>query len=105
MPKVVFIERDGGERTFEAPEGTRALDVALDNGVDMEGTCGGDMACGTCHVIVDDADYDRLPPSSDEEEDMLDLTPGVTETSRLACQIRLTAASDGLRLRLPAIKP
>ena len=57
------------------------MDVAVENGVDMEGTCGGDMACRTCHVIVEDADWDRLPPSTDEEEDMLDLTPGVTETS------------------------
>ncbi len=105
MPTVIFIERGGRERSFDAPDGTTAMDVAVENGVDMEGTCGGDMACGTCHVIVEDADWDRLPPSTDEEEDMLDLTPGVTETSRLACQIRLTDATDQLRLRLPAIKP
>ncbi len=59
------------------------------------------MACSTCHVIIDVADFDRLPRSSDDEEDMLDLAAGVTRTSRLACQIVLDDALDGLTVRIP----
>ena len=59
------------------------------------------MACSTCHVIVDAADFERLPPASENEEDMLDLAAGATRTSRLACQIWLDAALDGLTVRIP----
>ena len=59
------------------------------------------MACSTCHVIVDPTDFDRLPRSSDDEEDMLDLAAGVTRTSRLSCQIVLDDSLDGLTVRIP----
>lgn len=58
----------------------RVLDVALDNNVDIEGACGGELACSTCHVIVPKAVYDKLPPKQVEEEDMLDLAFGVSDT-------------------------
>jgi ferredoxin len=65
----------------------------------LEGTCEGQMACSTCHVIVAAEDFDRLPSASEEEEDMLDLAVGATRTSRLSCQILLTPELDGLTVQ------
>jgi ferredoxin len=102
MIKVRFISADGNEtRDVEAPEGEALLDVAQADGQPLEGTCEGQMACSTCHVIVSAEDFDRLPPASEEEEDMLDLATGATRTSRLACQILLTRALDGITVRMP----
>ncbi len=98
---VHFIARDGTTSSVVAQDGARLLDVAQVDGQPLEGTCEGDLACATCHVIVDAADFPRLPPASEDEEDMLDLANHATRTSRLACQIRLTAALDGLTVRIP----
>jgi ferredoxin len=59
------------------------------------------MACATCHVVIAAADFGRLPPASEEEEDMLDLVPDARRTSRLACQVRLLPALDGIAFSLP----
>ena len=99
---MTFIEPGGCRRVLEAVAGTTLLDVAWDNGIDMEGACGGVMACSTCHVVVDATFYDRLAPPQDDELDMLDLAYGLTPTSRLACQIELTHELDGLVVSLPA---
>lgn len=101
MIEVRFIARNGDVSIVQASDGARLLDVAQADGQPLEGTCGGDMACATCHVIVDAADADRLPPPSEEEEDMLDLVTGATRTSRLACQIRLSRALGTLTVRVP----
>jgi 2Fe-2S ferredoxin len=85
----------------EAPEGWSLLEVARDAGIDIEGACGGSMACATCHVIVDDGWFVRLPAASAEEEDMLDFAESLTATSRLGCQIRLTRDLDGLIVTVP----
>ncbi|MEG8045562.1 2Fe-2S iron-sulfur cluster-binding protein [Sphingomonas aerolata] len=98
---VHFIARDGSIRSVAATPGDRLLDAAQADGQPLEGTCEGQLACATCHVIVDAADVPRLPPASADEEDMLDLAPDATRTSRLACQIRLTEALDGLTVRIP----
>ncbi len=98
---VHFIARDGSMRSVAATPGDRLLDAAQADGQPLEGTCEGQLACATCHVIVDAADVARLPTASADEEDMLDLAPGATRTSRLACQIRLTEALDGLTVRIP----
>ena len=101
--RVTFIHADGKGRTeAEANPGESLLDVAQAHLMPLEGTCEGQMACSTCHVIVDKADFDRLPPASEMEEDMLDLAAGVTRTSRLSCQIELTEALDGLVVHIPA---
>ena len=102
MPKIVFIERNGNRKEIAAKDGTTVLLAAQANGVDMEGACEGSIACSTCHVIVDEAWLAKLPPASAAEDDMLDLTYGVTRASRLGCQIVLTKDLDGLTLRLPA---
>lgn len=102
MPRVTFILADDTRRQLEAAEGTSLLDIAQANGIDIEGACEGSMACSTCHVIVEAAWFGRLPPADADEDDMLDLAPGVTRTSRLGCQVRLTRDLDGLVVSLPA---
>ncbi len=102
MIRVNFISADGDTTTrAEAADGVTLLDVAQGCDQPLEGTCEGQMACSTCHVLVDAADFVRLPRASEDEEDMLDLAAGVTRYSRLACQIVLTDALDGLTVRMP----
>ena len=72
------------------------------NKIDLEGACEGSLACSTCHVIVDEEWFDKLDEASEEEEDMLDLAFGLTHTSRLGCQIKMTDELDGIRLTLPS---
>jgi radical SAM/Cys-rich protein len=66
-----------------------------------KGACGGELACSTCHLIFEKDVYDTLPPKTDEEEDMLDLAFGLTETSRLGCQIKVCNEFDGIKVRIP----
>ena len=102
MIRVTFVSADGSTRQeAEAPEGYSLLEVAQNHDQPLEGTCEGQMACSTCHVIVEPEDFDRLPRASEEEEDMLDLAVGARRTSRLACQIVLTPELDGLTVRMP----
>jgi 2Fe-2S ferredoxin len=98
---MTFIVRGGVHKEVDAPLGFSVLDIAHRSGVDIEGACEGQMACSTCHVIVDNNWFDRLPPAREEEEDMLDLAFGLTRTSRLGCQIVITETLDGLVVRLP----
>lgn len=102
MIRVRFQSADGAMREVQAREGDRLLEVAQNDGQPLEGTCEGQMACSTCHVIVAPEDFGRLPPAVEEEEDMLDLAVGAVRTSRLACQILLTADLDGLTVRIPS---
>jgi ferredoxin len=101
MVKVTFITAQDQRISAEAPAGTRLLEVGQNAGMPLEGTCEGQMACSTCHVVVAAEWFDRLAPASEDEEDMLDLAAGVTRTSRLSCQIVLTDALDGLEVRVP----
>ena len=102
MVRVRFIGRDGEVTDAEGAAGTPLLDVAQAAGMPLEGTCEGQMACSTCHVIVAPEWFDKLPPAVEEEEDMLDLAAGVARTSRLSCQIVLEERLDGLEVRIPA---
>ena len=102
MPKMTFIERDGTRREVDAPLGLSVLEIAHKHGVDIEGACEGSLACSTCHVIVDAEWFELLKDASEDEEDMLDLAFGLTQTSRLGCQIIMTEELDGLTVRLPA---
>ena len=100
--RMTFVEASGEEIDVEFAEDDTILDVALDNDIDIEGACGGECACSTCHVILEQDTFDQLPEPDEEEEDMLDLALGLTDTSRLGCQIKLTPAQDGMRVILPA---
>lgn len=101
---VTFIEKDGQEHKFAVSAGDNLLDIAQANDLEMEGACGGSCACSTCHVIVADEDYyDKMPEPEDDENDMLDLAFGLTETSRLGCQVKMTKELDGLVVKLPSM--
>ena len=102
MPKMTFILKDGSRKEVEAPLGLSVLEIAHRNHVEIEGACEGSLACSTCHVIVDAAWFRKLEEPTEDEEDMLDLAFGLTETSRLGCQIVMTEALDGLVVKLPA---
>jgi ferredoxin len=100
---VRFFRADGTlDKEVEAEPGQRLLDVAWAAREPLEGACEGVMACSTCHVIVDAGDFAKLPPASEEEEDLLDLAAHATRTSRLACQIILTKDMESLSVRVPA---
>lgn len=102
MIRVRFISADGTKTTeAEATPGTVLLDLAQNHDQPLEGTCEGQMACSTCHIIVDATDFPKLPRASEDEEDMLDLAAGVTRTSRLACQIVLEDSLGELTVRMP----
>ena len=103
MTLVRFLRADGTlDKEVEAEPGQRLLDVAWAAREPLEGACEGVMACSTCHVIVDREDFDKLPPASEEEEDLLDLASHAARTSRLACQIILTDDLQSLSVRIPA---
>jgi 2Fe-2S ferredoxin len=101
MPKMIFIKAGGERVEVEAPLGLSVLEVAHRNNIDLEGACEGSLACSTCHVIVDPEWYDVLEGATEDEEDMLDLAFGLTHTSRLGCQIKMTEELDGLTVTLP----
>ena len=102
MTLVRFLRADGSlDKEVEAEPGQRLLDVAWAARERLEGACEGVMACSTCHVIVDAGDFEKLPPASEEEEDLLDLAAHATRTSRLACQIILTSEMESLTVKVP----
>lgn len=99
VPKVVVT--DGGvTRAIDAPEGVTVLELARRENLALEGTCGGQMACATCHVAMDPEGYSKVPPPSAEEREMLELAVRPRRTSRLGCQLRLTADLDGLAFKV-----
>ncbi|PUU77671.1 2Fe-2S ferredoxin-type domain-containing protein [Tuber borchii] len=101
---VTFIDKSSNPHKFAVSAGENLLDIAQEHDLDMEGACGGSAACSTCHVIVvDDAMYERIPEPEDDENDMLDLAFGLTETSRLGCQVKMSKEIDGLVVKLPSM--
>jgi ferredoxin len=101
--KVHFISSDGETtQTVEAKAGDNLLEIAQNAGQPLEGTCEGQMACSTCHVIIGKDWFDKLPGAVEDEEDMLDLASGARRTSRLSCQIELTEDLDGLLVHIPS---
>ena len=101
---VIFVKPDGSKVSVETEPGVSLLQLAQEEGLDIEGACEGNMACSTCHMIVDGDYFDLLPEASEDEEEMLDLASGLTATSRLGCQVEVTKDLDGLVLYLPAEK-
>ncbi|XP_071425367.1 adrenodoxin-like [Pithys albifrons albifrons] len=100
---VHFINRDGERLTTTAKEGESLLEVVVNQNlaIDGFGACEGTLACSTCHLIFDKDTFQKLDAISDEELDMLDLAYGLTETSRLGCQVRVKKSMDGLTVRVP----
>ena len=104
MPTVTFILKDASRRTVETPNGESLMETATTHAVPgIDAICGGYCNCATCHVYVDDAWVDRLDPPSEDEEDMLESTAAERRpSSRLSCQIKVTAELDGLVVAMPA---
>jgi ferredoxin-2, mitochondrial len=100
---VTFMTKENVlKKTVIVSEGTNMLEAAHENDIDLEGACDASLACSTCHLIVEDQEYfDKLPETTDDEEDMLDLAFGLTHTSRLGCQILATPDIDGIKFILP----
>jgi len=99
--RVRFVTPQGRVVEAEGEPGIPLLEVAQAAGMPLEGTCEGQMACSTCHVIVAPEWFGRLPEASEDEEDMLDLAARVQRTSRLSCQIVLSDELDGLEVLVP----
>ncbi len=101
MVKVTFVTSNGERIAAEGKAGDRLLEIGQAAGMPLEGTCEGQMACSTCHVIVAREWFAKLPRASEDEEDMLDLAAGVRPTSRLSCQIVLDEDIDGIEVAVP----
>jgi 2Fe-2S ferredoxin len=102
MAKIKYIEHSGKEHVVDVKSGMTVMEGAVKNmipGIDAD--CGGACACATCHVYVDSAWLGKIEPMQEMEKTMLDFAEGVEPTSRLSCQIRITAAHDGLTVRMP----
>lgn len=101
MPQLIVVTRNGEERTVEGEVGLSVMEVIRDNGFDeLLALCGGCCSCATCHVHVDPAFADRLPPISEDEDDLLGSSSTRDDTSRLSCQLQFTSALDGLKVRI-----
>ena len=102
MAKITFIQPDGSQQSVEAEPGLTVMEAAKKHLVaGIEAECGGACACATCHVYIDEAWRAKVGGPTSMEEDMLDFAFDVREQSRLSCQIKVTAALDGLIVRTP----
>jgi 2Fe-2S ferredoxin len=102
MAKIIFEEPGGNEHAVDIADGLSIMEGAVKNmvvGIDAD--CGGACSCATCMVYVPEEWRDRLPAKDSTEQAMLEFCPHVDESSRLSCQIKVTAALDGLRLKVP----
>ncbi|GFZ80944.1 ferredoxin [Rickettsiales bacterium] len=100
--KIIIIEKDGKKREVYAQENETVLQLARRLEIDLEGACEGSLACSTCHVILSEKHYSKLPPATEEEEDMLDLAFGLEQTSRLGCQVSITKSLEGMIIKIPS---
>ncbi len=106
MVKVVYVSHDGETTELDVPEGWSVMQAAVSHGVDgIEAECGGSCCCATCHCYVDDAFVDKLPEASAQEDGMLEeVVAERRATSRLSCQLKVTAEMDGIIVRLPEVQ-
>ena len=102
MPKVTFIAHNGSRHEVQAPSGLSLMRAAIDNNVPgIDGDCGGQCACATCHVFVEAPWATLTGPRTDREDEMLNFAAELRDSSRLACQIELGDAHDGLVVSMP----
>jgi ferredoxin, 2Fe-2S len=102
LPKIIYIQLSGEQHVVETPIDTSVMRAAVDNGIQgIDGDCGGQCACATCHVYVDDAWLSKTGQRTEMEESMLAFADSAKINSRLACQIKTTNDLDGLVVRLP----
>ena len=101
MPKIIFYKEKGMRTEIEVQPGQTLLEVARKHDIDIEGTCEGNLACATCHLIIDKDWSSKIPQATEDERDMLDLVNGLTVNSRLGCQIKVTRDLNGLIVFVP----
>ncbi len=102
MAKITYVEHTGKEHVIDVPVGWSLMEGAVKNRVPgIDADCGGGCACATCHVYVDGAWLEKIPASEYMERAMLDFAQGREKTSRLSCQIKVTADMDGMVVRMP----
>ena len=98
--KIIVTDGHDVDHEVEAQDGWTVMEIIRDAGLPIKAECGGSCVCATCHVIVDDEWFTKLPAKTDEEVDMLDLALEVFETSRLSCQIEFDKDLDGLKVKI-----
>ena len=101
MTNINFKLRNGEIKKIDAEDGLTLMEVARDNDLGIEGTCGGSISCCTCHVVIEKDWFCKVGPANPDEEDMLDLAMDLQATSRLGCQIEITPELDGLIVNIP----
>ncbi len=101
MPKIIFYKEKDMRTEIEVQPGQTLLEVAREHDIDIEGACEGNLACATCHLIIDKDWSSKIPQATEDERDMLDLVNGLTVNSRLGCQIKVTGDLNGLIVFLP----
>ncbi|HCW18902.1 MULTISPECIES: 2Fe-2S iron-sulfur cluster-binding protein [Achromobacter] len=103
MPFAIFELPDGAEQVLDVPDDWSLMEAARRDGLDgIVADCGGGAICGTCHVQVDASWHARLEPPGMAEEALLEVVPERCATSRLSCQVIMTPALDGIRVRVPS---
>ena len=101
MTNINFKLRNGELKKIDAEDGLTLMEVARDNDLGIEGTCGGSISCCTCHVVIEKDWFSKVGRANPDEEDMLDLAVDLQPTSRLGCQIEVTPELDGLIVNIP----
>tara|TARA_B100000242_G_C42726118_1_gene339022 strand:+ start:71 stop:382 length:312 start_codon:yes stop_codon:yes gene_type:complete len=101
MTKINFKLRNGEIKKVEAEDGLTLMEIARDNNLGIEGTCGGSISCCTCHIVIDKDWFEKVGPPNPDEEDMLDLAVDLEPTSRLGCQIEVNKKLEGLIVKIP----
>lgn len=102
MVTITFVQHNGDSMTIDAEEGRSLMENAIAKGVDgIDADCGGGCACGTCHVFVDPAFFDKLGTQDELEDAMLSMRPDRESNSRLSCQIQVTSELDGMVVTVP----
>ena len=96
MVKINFLDNNNKLKEIEANDGSSLLEVSKKNSINLEGSCGGEMLCSTCHVYILSNHIDKLKKQTDEEKEILALTKNLKKNSRLACQIKITKKLKGL---------
>ena len=101
MTNINFKLRNGELKKIDAEDGLTLMEIARDNDLGIEGTCGGSISCCTCHVVIEKDWFSKVGPANPDEEDMLDLAVDLQPTSRLGCQIEVTPELEGLIVNIP----
>ena len=101
MPIIIFVKPDLSEHTIVVENGTTVMEAGRDANLGIEGTCGGCLSCATCHIVVNPEWFAKTGVPSEDEADMLDLAFGLSQTSRLGCQIEMSDDLDGLKVAIP----